>query len=88
MCLCIIYLPNLLVFVDLQLSEMIKNDTTNFSSPNLRKHIYTKKGFNTLPLTKDLSQIFCFTIHQRSKIKGILDFSLHIFILPVVSTSK
>lgn len=42
--------------------------------PNFRKDIYTRKGINTFPQTKDLLQIFCFTIDQRNTIKGIQKF--------------
>lgn len=42
--------------------------------PNFRIDIYIRKGINTFPQTKDLLQLFCFTIDQRNTIKGIQKF--------------
>lgn len=72
-------------------SATFRNDKTHFHYmfllPNFRKAINTIKGLNILPLSKDSFQMLCFTTHQRTTIKGILDFHQYLFTLPAVSSN-
>lgn len=64
-------LPNLLVFMDLQLSEMKKESflLQTYVPPNLRKHIYTRKGFNTVPSSKTCLRYFASQFIREVKLK-------------------
>lgn len=71
MCLCIIYLPNLLVFVDLQLSEMEKKSfLLQISVPqNLKKVFILGKVLISNPYLKTYLRYFASQLTEEVKLK-------------------